>query len=367
MPEVSKRDLRSRVTAIGKNCSQNHDRASHDRAMRPGIGRRTFLQSAFLAGTAAFFGVEPRAGASAFGGAQADADAKTFRFAWISDTHLSLKPAHRHLARQAIRAVQDIQSLDPPPDFIIFGGDLALNGDPAELDFGAGLLSAMRAKTYLVPGEHDWYLDMGETWRATFGDAPWTFDHKGVRFIGLDTVSRALDFWTPRGLSPTQRMAEMALLDGGLGGGWAAAGLEQIDFLSRVLSNWPKHRPVVIFSHNPLYEYYPRWNFWVRDWRTVHEVLSPYVDVMNIHGHAHRIAYHQAGGMRFISMPAIAWEWPCPPLGVPVSGLPAAAGRFGAVQSGPGWAEIVFAADAQASFEPERGPWLVHSHRANET
>ncbi|GIT72037.1 MAG: hypothetical protein Ct9H300mP28_18510 [Pseudomonadota bacterium] len=28
------------------------------------------------------------------------------------------------------------------------------------------------------------------------------------------------------------------------------------------------------FSHNPLYEYYPPWNFWVRDWREVHEIVG---------------------------------------------------------------------------------------------
>src|SRR2546426_4350373 len=41
-------------------------------------------------------------------------------------------------------------------------------------------------------------------------------------------------------------------------------------WLNQTLSSWPKSQPVVIFTHNPLYEYYPPWNFWVRDWREVH-------------------------------------------------------------------------------------------------
>jgi 3',5'-cyclic-AMP phosphodiesterase len=357
---LSKRDLRSRVGAIGKHSSQNQNRTTH-----PGIGRRTFLLSAISAGAAAFVGKASGAGASVLGNPQADADARALRFVWISDTHLGLRPADGRFAQRAMRAVREIESLDPPPDFIIFGGDLALNGDPAELAFGAGMLRALRAKTWFIPGEHDWYLDMGATWRAGFGAAPWTFDHKGVRFIGLDTVSRALDFWTPRRLTPKQRMAEVAWLDGGLGDGWAAVGLEQIDFLSAALSGWPKHRPVVIFSHNPLYDDHPRWNLWVRDWRTVHEVLRPYSDMMNIHGHGHRIAFHETGEMQFIGMPALAWEWPRPPSAASAS--PTAGVRFEASQGGTGWAEIVFPAELQISAEAERGPRLVHFHRANET
>src|SRR3546814_15460348 len=117
---------------------------------------------------------------------------------------------------------------------------------------------------------------MGKTWNELFGVSPWTFDHKGVRFIGLDTVSRARDFWTARNMSADERMAEMATLDGAMGGAWAGVGREQLDFLDRTLSDWSTDQPVVIFSHNPLYEYYPPWNFWVSDWREVNDIQAPY-------------------------------------------------------------------------------------------
>ena len=115
-----------------------------------------------------------------------------------------------------------------------------------------------------------------------FGASPWTFDHKGVRFIGLDTVSRAPDFWTSRKMSPKERMGNMATLDGTLGGAWAAVGANSCEWLNTTLSSWGKDKPVVIFTHNPLYEYYPPWNFWVRDWREVQEILKPYSQ-----GHQH--------------------------------------------------------------------------------
>src|SRR3546814_8739837 len=101
-----------------------------------------------------------------------------------------------------------------------------------------------------------------------------------------------------RNMSADERMAEMATLDGAMGGAWAGVGREQLDFLDRTLSDWSTDQPVVIFSHNPLYEYYPPWNFWVRDWREVHEVLAPYTRITNLHGHTHQVLYNEIGAMR---------------------------------------------------------------------
>src|SRR5207244_4343023 len=83
------------------------------------------------------------------------------------------------------------------------------------------------------------------------------------------------------------------------------------------LSSWDKSKPIVIFSHNPLYEYYPPWNFWVRDWREVHEVLRPYSNVTNIHGHTHQVLYNEIGKLRSIGMLATSWPWPYAPEAVP--------------------------------------------------
>ena len=116
-----------------------------------------------------------------------------------------------------------------------------------------------------------------------------------MRFIGLDTVSRGPDYWTARKMSPEERMDHMADLDGSVAGPWAGVGRDQLDWLQKTLADWDKGRPVVIFSHNPFYEYYPPWNFWVRDWREVQEVLQPYTKVTNIHGHAHQVLYNEIG------------------------------------------------------------------------
>ena len=68
-------------------------------------------------------------------------------------------------------------------------------------------------------------------------------------------------------------------------------------------------------QHTPLYEVYPGWNFWVRDWRSVHEVIAPYGNVTNIHGHVHQPLYHETDNARFIGQLATSGRGRIPPPG----------------------------------------------------
>jgi predicted MPP superfamily phosphohydrolase len=281
------------------------------------ISRRVFLHRSLWAGAAAgaaSFGLFPLVNTIdlAFG-----AETQPFRFAWISDTHLLPAEVNERFVEKTVRAIEDVKAMSPAPDFLIFGGDLAQLGDPVELKLGKSILDNLKIKQVFIPGEHDWYLDMGKTWVDMFGAAPWSFDHKGVRFIGLDTVGHAPDYWSAKRMSPKERMGHMATLDGSVAGAWAGLGAEQQKWLASALADWPKDAPVVIFSHNPLYEYYPPWNFWVRDWREVQEILAPYSKVTNIHGHTHQVLYNEIGKLRSIGMLATAWPWPYAPEGVP--------------------------------------------------
>ena len=108
--------------------------------------------------------------------------------------------------------------MDPPADFLLFGGDLAQLGTIEELELGNEILKEVKIPKHFIPGEHDWYLDMGKKWGQLFGKPTWTFDHKGVRFIGLDTVSRGPDYWTAKNMTPEERMGHMATLDGTVAG-----------------------------------------------------------------------------------------------------------------------------------------------------
>ena len=313
-----------------------------DRGRPTTFTRRTFLHKSFLAGaaaSAASYGWFPLLNTI-----DVAHSAETFKFAYISDTHLLPKEVNTRFVEQAELAVEEIQAMNPPADFVIFGGDLAQLGDPVELKLGAEILKTIKAKKVLIPGEHDWYLDMGATWERLFEYTPWRFDHKGVRFVGLDTVSHAPDFWTAKKLSPKERMLRMATFDGSTPPAWAGVGRAQMAWLDKTLSGWPSKQPIVIFSHNPLYEYYAPWQFWVRDWREVHEVLKPYQNVTNIHGHTHHPSYSEVGNMRFIGMLATSWPWPYPPQ-VPIQTKCMLRADPGDPFDGVGWARVTIAAD----------------------
>src|ERR1700681_1919977 len=92
-----------------------------------------------------------------------------FTFAYISDSHLYVKKTNERFVRQLLRAVDDINSLDPQPDFVFYGGDLAQLGRKEELDLGAQILKSIKAPVHMMVGEHDWYFDMGHRWNELFG------------------------------------------------------------------------------------------------------------------------------------------------------------------------------------------------------
>lgn len=305
------------------------------------IGRRIFLHRSLAAGAAVAagaYGWWPLINTIEVAYAQ-----ERFQFAWLSDTHLYPRDVNERFVEKTIRAVKEIQAMSPPADFLIFGGDLAQLGDPVELKLGGELLKELKIKKYFIPGEHDWYLDLGKLWNSQFGKSPWSFDHKGVRFVGLNTVGQAPDYWSAKKMTAKERMGHMATLDGSVAGAWAGLGKDQLAWLDKTLSGWGKNKPIVLFSHNPLYEYYPPWNFWIRDWRELHEVIKPYDNVTNVHGHTHQALYNEIGKMRSIGMLATSWPWPYAPEGVPALTKAMVRANPGNHFDGVGWSRLTLA------------------------
>ena len=312
--------------------------------------RRSFMHKALLKGgaTAAACGFFPLVNTLDVAYAQTG---QSFRFAWVSDTHLYPKELNTRFVDKTVRAFKEVQAMNPPADFMIFGGDLAQLGEPSEITLGNELLKEVKIRKVFIPGEHDWYLDMGALWNKTFGATPWSFDHKGVRVIGLDTISHAPDFWTARKYSPKERMGHMPTLDGTLGGSWSAIGEKQMRYLTSQLANWPKDRPVILFTHTPLYEYYPPWNFWIRDWRVAHEVLKPFSNVTNVHGHTHQVLYNEIGNVRSIGMLTTSWPWPYAPEGVPTLTKPMVRADPGDHFDGVGWSQLAMGGNGRVENE----------------
>jgi len=240
---------------------------------------------------------------------------EAFRIAYISDSHLYTKEVNDRFVRSLLRAVDDVNRLDPQPDFVLYGGDLAQLGQKAELDLGAQILKALKAPVRMMVGEHDWYLDLGARWRELFGEDRYSFDHKGVHFVVLNSVVEK-DFWTARGLSPMERMQTVAGLDNGVQSPFSV-GEPQRDWLKKDLEKLAPNTPLVVFSHSPLYKLYRKWNFWTEDAEEVQAILGKFDQVTVIHGHTHQVLTNRIGNIHFHGLLSTAWPWPYAPEGLP--------------------------------------------------
>jgi Icc protein len=227
-----------------------------------------------------------------------------FTIAYISDSHLYTRNVNDRFVRSIVKAVEDVNALDPQPDFVLFGGDLAQLGRADELDFGAQILKDLKAPLKMMVGEHDWFFDMGEHWRSLFGPSQYSFDHKGIHFVTLMSVQEK-DFWTARGMTPAGVQSRFEV--GPEGRQWLQNDLAAID----------KKTPLVIFSHSPLYKYYRNWNFWTDDAEDVQAILSKFDTVSVIHGHTHQILLNHIGNINFYGLLSTAWPWPYAPEGLP--------------------------------------------------
>jgi hypothetical protein len=164
-------------------------------------------------------------------------------------------------------------------------------------------------------GEHDWFLDMGEKWRELFGQPTYSFDHKGVHFVVLNSVLEK-DFWTARKLTPMQRMQTVAGLDNGMQSSFMV-GEEQRKWLQNDLKGIPANKPVIVFSHSPLYKLYKPWNFWTDDAEDVQAILRRFRNVVVFHGHTHQLLTNRVGNIHFHGFLSTAWPWPYAPEGMP--------------------------------------------------
>ena len=247
------------------------------------IDRRDFLKLAGIGGVVF---------ASGLGGLGPLADAASskkddFFFVQLSDTHWGFTgPAVNPDASGTLkRAVEAVNGLEIQPDFIMFTGDLTHVTDDDKdrrrrLSEFRDIISRLKVKNMkFMPGEHDAGLDEGEAFKEFFEKTHYIFDHKGVHFIVLDNVS-----------DPTSSIGE-----------------EQQEWLSADLKQLDKNSRIVVFTHRPLFDLYPDWDWHTRDGAKAIELLLPYSNVTVFYGHIHQehhrktghIAHHAAKGLMF--------------------------------------------------------------------
>jgi len=248
--------------------------------MGQAIDRREFLKLAGLGGAVFVSGLSGCAG-------MGEAKQEDFYFVQLSDTHWGFKgPALNPDAEGTLqKAVAAVNSLSFEPDFIVFTGDLThTTDDPAErrrrLSQFREIVGGLKNKNVrFMPGEHDASLDDGQAWKEFFGPSYYSFDHKGVHFVAIDNVSDA-----------SARIGETQLA-------WLKADLAKLD----------KDARIVVFTHRPLFDLMPQWDWATRDGAQAIDILMPYRNVTVFYGHIHQehhqmtghIAHHSAKSLIF--------------------------------------------------------------------
>jgi 3',5'-cyclic AMP phosphodiesterase CpdA len=197
-----------------------------------------------------------------------------FSFVQLSDAHVGFNGPPDPLGTKAFeRAVELINGLPAAPELVLFTGDLT--HDTEEKDIHARrmkqfqeICSRMKVgKLMYVPGEHDAGLDGGQLYRKFFRETHYSFDHRGVHFVALDNVSRAKP----------------------------EVGPEQLAWLKNDLARFPKTAPIVVFTHRPLFDLKPEWEWFTSDGDDVMNVLAPYQNVTVFYEHIHRDHEHEEG------------------------------------------------------------------------
>jgi 3',5'-cyclic-AMP phosphodiesterase len=272
------------------------DRIIHDHN-HDGIDRRGFLKCMAWVGTGVLYSVSGGVlRSSAIGPADAAKPAPGgFSFAQISDSHIGFhKQPNEDVTATLREAVARINALPQPPDFIIHTGDLSHLSKPSEFDtLDQVLKEAKTGQVFYVPGEHDVLTDNGETYRERYGkntkgDGWYSFDHKGVHFLGLVNV--------------------LNLKAGGLG----FLGREQLDWVERDVAPLSSSTPIVVFAHVPLWTVYPEWGWGTEDSAQVLSHLKRFGSVTVLNGHIHQILQKVEGNVSFHTARSTAFPQPTP-------------------------------------------------------
>jgi exopolysaccharide biosynthesis protein len=130
-----------------------------------------------------------------------------WRFAVMSDAQFVARDPDSDIVRNARRTLQEIKAAKP--DFLIINGDLVDEAAPADFALAKQVLDEELQgglPYYYVPGNHERGANSLDNFRAVFGDTQQVFDHRGTRFITMDTSGinlRASD-WTQLGRLRTQ-------------------------------------------------------------------------------------------------------------------------------------------------------------------
>ena len=264
-----------------------------------GVDRRGFLKCMAWAGTGALCvlkgGVLSSYALGAVGKMGASEIKGELSFVQISDSHMGFnKAANPDVAATLQVAIDRINALSTPPEFILHTGDISHLSQAAEFDTVDQMLKGASAKdVFYVPGEHDVLTDNGKDYldrydNASQGAGWFSFEKNGVHFIGLVNV--------------------MNLKAGGLG----TLGPEQLEWLEKDVKRLKSSTPIVVFAHIPLWAVYPEWGCGTEDSAQALGYLKRFGSVIVLNGHIHQTMQKVEGNITFHTATSTAFPQPAP-------------------------------------------------------
>ncbi len=274
------------------------DELLHDHN-KDGVDRRGFLKCMAWAGTGAFCimqgGVLKSYSMSRMSDLAGLPASGELSFVQISDSHMGFnKPANTDVAGTLKAAVDKINGLSTPPEFMLHTGDISHLSKPEEFDAVDQILKGANPKdVFYVPGEHDMLNDDGKQFLERYGKnskgAGWySFDKKGVHFIGLVNV--------------------LNLKAGGLG----TLGHEQLEWMEDDVKHLQPSTPLVVFAHIPLWSVYPEWGWGTEDSAQALAYLKKFGSVTVLNGHIHQTMQKVEGNVTFHTAASTAFPQPAP-------------------------------------------------------
>jgi 3',5'-cyclic AMP phosphodiesterase CpdA len=263
-----------------------------------GIDRRGFLKCMAWAGTGLVWTISggiPESRAFAKAADLKGAKGGDLTFVQISDSHMGFnKPANPDVVATLKSAIDKINALPNAPEFLLHTGDITHLSRPEQFDTVDQVLKSATAKeVFFLPGEHDVLDDNGKSYlerygRNTQGAGWYSFDKKGVHFIGLVNV--------------------MNLKAGGLG----SLGGEQLAWMEKDVKHLKSSTPIVVFAHIPLWSVYPEWGWGTDDSSQALQSLKKFGSVTVLNGHIHQIMQKVEGRVTFHTAMSTAFPQPQP-------------------------------------------------------
>jgi 3',5'-cyclic-AMP phosphodiesterase len=283
-----------------------------DSPSEDGIDRRGMLKCMAWVGTGVIWGISGGIATSRAFGQTAPLGRPSFTFVQISDSHLGFaRDPNKDVAATLKQTITRINALPEPPAFVLHTGDLTHTAQPEQFDAVSELLKEVKTGAVLyVPGEHDFDGDGNQEFLKRFGKNTtgtgwYSFDQRGVHFIGLVNVANS----------------KSGSGDGGLG----VIGNEQLRWLEKDVAGLKDSTPVVVFAHVPLWAVYEKWGWGTRDAEQALNTLKRFGSLTVLNGHIHQVMQKVEGNVTFHTARSTAFPQSEPGKGTPgpIRDLPA--------------------------------------------